>query len=268
VRLVRGSAVSRNTDDILQEVEGLIVGGYKEIVLTGICIGSWKGEHGERFSDLLKMIERINGEFRVRISSIEPNHVTNDLIEVMASSDRLCRHLHIPLQSGSDRILRSMRRKYDLSQFFKIIEEVRSKMPYAGITTDIIAGFPGEGESDFNMTVDAVNRITPSRIHVFKYSDRKGTSAYSLAGKIPDNIAKKRVQDLINIGKNMQKTFAMSFIGKNVEVLIEKKMKSSIMTGYTREYVQIFTKDPALKAGDLFEFKPLALGSKKCGLMC
>jgi len=238
VNIVRGPSKSRDEQEILLEVDRLTQKGYKEIVLTGICLGSWGSEKGSDLAGLLKEISKRNGDFRIRLSSIEPNHVTNALIDQIESSRKICRHLHIPLQSGSDEVLRAMNRRYNTSDFRKIIKKIRDTIEFAGITMDIIAGFPGETDDDFNRTMDFVREIRPSRLHVFKYSDRKGTPSFDMKSKVPVDIARKRVDMLINEGKQLQGQFAKQFIGREVEVLIEKQDEDKTAEGYTGEYVR------------------------------
>ncbi len=237
VNLVRGGSVSRDRDEILEEVSRLVAAGYKEIVLTGICLGGWKGASGEGLSALLKEIIGLDGEFRIRLSSIEPNHVDRDLIEVMTSSEKICDHLHIPLQSGSGKLLKLMRRRYNTEQFMSKVEELRAKMPLIGITMDVIIGFPGENDADFAETCQFIQELKPSRLHVFKYSDRKGTDSFEMPDKVSSTIAKERVSKLIDLGEALQKEFCARFIGKSVSILVEEA-NENVSIGYTSEYLR------------------------------
>ena len=237
VNLVRGPSRSRGRGEIFEEAARLAAGGYREIVITGICLGSWRGENGERLPDLVKELDKVPGDFRIRLSSIEPNHIDGDLINVIACSGKVCRHLHVPLQSGSDRILSLMNRRYGLSDFRDIIGNVRRKMPMLGLTMDVIAGFPGETDKDFACTMDLISELVPSRLHVFKYSDRKGTPAYGYADKVPSAVSKERVERLIREGERLQAEFCEKFIGKEVEILVEERKKREYAEGYTSEYL-------------------------------
>ncbi len=256
VSLVRGPSKSRSAEEIIKEAKRLIEHGYKEIVLTGICIGSWKGEGGKTLADLLKEINAIEGDYRFRISSIEPNHITDELIETVAASGKICHHLHIPLQSGSDRILRSMARRYDADQFRKLVYRIRERMPFAGITMDVIAGFPGEEEEDFEDTFKLVKELEPSRLHVFKYSDREGTLSSKMKNKLPDKISAERVEKLIKLGEELQDRFCRKFLSKEVEVLLENKAGNDFIEGYTREYVRVRSMDFMLPKGQIIYFTP------------
>ncbi|MFQ5953051.1 MAG: tRNA (N(6)-L-threonylcarbamoyladenosine(37)-C(2))-methylthiotransferase MtaB [Candidatus Omnitrophota bacterium] len=239
VNLVRGPSRSKEKAKVIEEFLRLIESGYKEIVLTGICLGSWKGADGEDLSDLLKEIDKLDGDFRIRLSSIEPDHIDDHLIGSIASSKRVCRHLHIPLQSGSDKILKNMNRRYTSGQFKDLINRLRSKMPLIGITMDVISGFPGESDDDFFQTLSFVREVKPSRLHVFGYSDRKGTGAFEMKDKVPSVKIKERVEQLIETGEKLQGEFCRKFVGKEVEVLVEKRSRDLILAGYTGEYVKV-----------------------------
>ncbi|MGB3057157.1 MAG: tRNA (N(6)-L-threonylcarbamoyladenosine(37)-C(2))-methylthiotransferase MtaB, partial [Candidatus Omnitrophota bacterium] len=175
VNLVRGPSRSKDKKDVIEELVRLVGRGYKEIVITGICLGGWKGAGGEKFSDLLRDVDGLTGDFRIRLSSIEPDHIDEDLIDVISGSSRICHHLHIPLQSGSDKILKLMKREYDTGKLEELIAGIRKKIPLVGITMDVICGFPGESDEDFERTLFFIEKVRPTRLHVFSYSDRKGT---------------------------------------------------------------------------------------------
>ena len=239
VNIVRGPSVSKSEEDVLSELGRLIEKGYKEIVLTGICLGSWEGSGGEKLDYLLRKIERLEGDFRVRLSSIEPNHIDHSLIDIIASSSKICSHLHIPLQSGSDRVLKMMNRRYDRGDFESIVRTLRDVVPLCGVSMDIIAGFPGETDRDFQDTEDFVEKIRPSRLHVFKYSAREGTRSFDMPDKVPQDIAKKRVEDLIKLGDKLESEFCHKFIGQEVEVLVEHKDQKGICEGYSSEYIRV-----------------------------
>ena len=262
VSRVRGPSRSRPKLDIMDELTRLLDAGYKEVVFTGICLGSWEGQNREALPDILHDVDSIDRDFRLRISSIEPNHITSDLLEIMARSSKICRHLHIPLQSGSDKILSLMKRRYNVSQFRELIADIRSKLPFAGITMDIISGFPGETEEDFLQTIEFINEIRPSRLHVFRYSDREGTASFEMIPKVGKETAKKRVGSLIDIGNNLQEVFAKRFIGQEIEILIEERTKDNQRTGYTREYVQVSLDDAIAVPGELVRVKPTLIDEK------
>ncbi|MGB2599457.1 MAG: tRNA (N(6)-L-threonylcarbamoyladenosine(37)-C(2))-methylthiotransferase MtaB [Candidatus Omnitrophota bacterium] len=255
VNLVRGPSRSKEKGKIIDELTQLVDSGYKEVVLTGICLGSWKGEKGEGFSDLLSEVDALGGDFRIRLSSIEPDCIDEGLIDFLAGSKRVCRHLHVPLQSGSDRILKLMNRKYDSAWFKEVIENLRARMPFIGITMDVISGFPGEDDEDFRKTVNLIHEIRPGRIHVFGYSDRKGTRAFKMKDKVASGEIKSRVSQLIDIGEKFRAEFCKKFVGKEVEVLVEERLKDMALAGYTGEYVRVKLKDLAGQVGDIVRVK-------------
>ena len=169
VSMVRGQSVSRDESEILEEIGHLVSLGFKEIVLTGVCLGAWGGEKKEPqdLSYLLRSICRVEGDFRIRLSSIEPEYVTDDLIETISLSPKICDHLHVSLQSGSDEILRLMNRKYSAKQFAVLIKRIRKRIPKCAFTTDIIVGFPGEDDRAFRETSRFLSKVRPSRDHIF-----------------------------------------------------------------------------------------------------
>lgn len=239
VTLVRGISRSRDRAEIIAEAERLVSSGKKEIVLTGICLSAWEGGPGDRLSGLICELGKIKGDFRLRLSSVEPDHVDDDLISAVKGYSRLCRHFHIPLQSGSDRILALMKRKYDTAAFRGTVAKIRRQMPFAGISVDVIVGFPGETDDDFENTIRFINDIKPSRIHAFIYSDRKGTASYKMENKVPIGVARKRWREIMKTGERLQHDFAYAFVGREIEVLIEQKEHGEIFSGYSGEYVRV-----------------------------
>jgi threonylcarbamoyladenosine tRNA methylthiotransferase MtaB len=255
VTLVRGPSKSKDKKDVLGELKRIVESGYKEIVLTGICLGSWEGADGEGLADLIEEIDRIPGDFRIRLSSIEPNHVDDALIDAVNNSNKICKHFHVPLQSGSDRILELMNRNYTTKDFQGLIERIRQKMPTVGISMDVICGFPGETELDYNETYEFLKRIRPSRMHIFSYSDRKETKSFYMEDKVPSAVSKKRAGKLIELGDDLQFEFCKAFLGKIVEVLVEKEQKATSSIGYSGEYLKVKLQDPSHKEGELLRVK-------------
>ena len=235
----RGKVRSKNPKVVIEEIKHLINNGHKEIVLTGIHTGHYGADlKGYSFAKLLKEIEKIDGLKRLRISSIEITELDLEFMEVLKKSKILVDHMHIPLQSGSDEVLKLMNRKYDKKYFIDKINEIRKIRPNISITTDIIVGFPGETENLFNETIETVNKIKFSKIHVFPFSLRKGTKAESLPNHIDDATKKQRVKKLIEISKNLEIEYFNKFIGSKVEFLPEI-YKEGYVIGHTSNYLSI-----------------------------
>ena len=243
VRVVRGRSRSRPFKEIISECKGLIKSGTKEIVLTGICLGAY-GRDISKDMDLSKLITelcKIKGEWRLRLSSIEPKHVTTGLIAQLKKQKKLCRHLHIPFQSGDDHILKRMCRPYKRKDYLDIVNRLRAIDPDIAISTDMMVGFSGETEQMFQNTVDFINVVMPMRVHIFPFSRRKGTPAYDLKDNIDILVKRDRERRLAGITKKLSHEFANKFIGKDVEVLVEsKKTKDGLLQGYTDRYIKVY----------------------------
>ena len=236
----RGMPRSCKPDDIFAEIEKLIKRGYREIVLTGIHVGSYGLDIAPptNFTELVGGLVELAGEFRIRVSSIEPNEITEELINIIAQSDKLCAHLHIPLQSGDDSILSAMRRKYDTSYYEKLIKSIRNRIPDIAITTDVMVGFPGEDEETFKNTYDFCKKIHFSEMHVFKYSIRKGTPAAQMHNQVAAEDKECRSRKLINLAYEMSKTYRERFLGKRLNVLIEKVLGGHA-EGISNNYLRV-----------------------------
>ena len=225
VPIIRGAARSRNPKSVIRETESLISAGYKEIVLTGIHISSYgidiKG--GPRLDGLIMEISSLKGLERLRLGSIESTIVTSAFMESIKKCENvLCPHFHIPLQSGCNSILKKMNRKYTAEKYMEAIGLVRGSFPGAAITTDIIVGFPGESEEEFAESFEFCKNAGFSKMHVFKYSQRKGTAAAELKGQIEPTAKDRRSKAMIGLSKQMAHDFAMGFVGKSVSIVIEK----------------------------------------------
>ncbi len=241
---VRGPIRSRNHDDIVREVKKIAENGYKEIVLNGIHISSYGKDLHEQDS-LIKLIEDINnieGIERIRLGSLEPNLINEDFIKRYSALNKTCDHFHLSLQSGSDSVLNRMNRRYTTKEYKSNVELIRKYMPSAGITTDIIVGFPGETVNEFNETVDFVKDIKFSKIHVFKYSVREGTKAAEMTKQVDDAVKSHRSKVLIDLGENISHEFMKKFIGKELSVLIETEKKDNLYEGYTTNYLKVLLK--------------------------
>ena len=236
---VRGKARSRRMSDIISEAERLVERGHKEIVLAGVSIGSYALDDFRLF-DVARNIERIDGVRRVRLSSIEPTTVDDNLLRWIADSEKACRHLHLPAQSGDDTILKRMRRVYSVDAYRRLIDRALASIPDLGLGTDLIVGFPGESEREFENTVRFIEQIPFSYLHVFSYSDRPRTIAARLTDKHSPQTIKHRSDLLHQLGAQKKRAFAERFIGRPVEILVERRDENGIWSGFTSQYVKVF----------------------------
>lgn len=235
----RGPVRSRDPKKTLAEVERLADNGYKEIVLTGIHIGSFGLDlPAYKLTDLIKDIGKVPGIERIRLSSVDPMLVDRDFLDQVYRVDKFCDHFHLSLQSGSDSVLKRMGRAYTSSQYRDIVHMIRSYYPQAGITTDIIVGFPGESEEEFQETMAFVEDIGFSKVHVFKYSPREGTPAANMDRQVDGNIKKARSQSLIRLTDQLEEDFLRSQIGRNLDVLYESH-EDGIAKGHSSNYLQV-----------------------------
>jgi len=235
----RGPIRSRDKDDILSEIEILSKSGFKEIVLTGIHVASYGKDLGDiNLGELIQEIALIKDIERIRLSSVEPNLITEDFMNILVSTKKVCDHFHLSLQSGSNNILKKMNRKYTREEYKEKVDLIRKYMPDAGITTDIIVGFPGETEKEFNETIEFVREIGFSRIHVFKYSPRKGTPAAKYKNQVHGKIKNQRSKELITLGEELTEIFNKRFLNKKMDILYEEKI-DGFYEGYTTNYIRV-----------------------------
>lgn len=237
IPFVRGRCRSKKKDVILEEISSLVNNGYNEIVLTGIHTGNYGVDLGTCFSDLLEDILKISGLKRLRISSIEITELDDKFFKLL-ENPVLCNHLHVPLQSGSDRILKLMNRKYDKKEYLSVINKIRSIRPDISITTDVIVGFPGENLDDFNECLSFVKEVNFAKVHVFPYSKRNGTKAARMGGHIDGNTKKERTKELLELSDKLEKEYYNSCIGKKEQVLIEK-IENGYAYGHTSNYLYL-----------------------------
>lgn len=233
----RGKVRCKDKDVIFEEAKSLIKNGHQEIVLTGIHTGHYYLKN-YNFSDLLDDLIKIDGLKRIRISSIEINEISDEVLDVFNKSKILVDHIHIPLQSGSDSILKAMNRKYDTKYFNDRIEQIRKVRPDISITTDIIVGFPGETEELFKETIETVNKINFSKIHVFPFSRRKNTLADKMNNQVDEKVKKERVKKLIGISNNLETKYFNKFLNETV-VFIPEIYKDGFLIGHTGNYLMI-----------------------------
>jgi threonylcarbamoyladenosine tRNA methylthiotransferase MtaB len=259
IPLVRPVLTSRPADEVLEEIRRLTNAGFAEIVLTGIHLGHYgadellpstfgrgtqrvPGGEGHALVDLLRRTIALDGEFRVRLSSIEAAEVTPELLDLMAEHpQRICPHLHIPMQSGSDAILRKMRRRWPVGRFIDRCREIRSRLDEPALTTDVIVGFPGETEADFAATCRAVREAEFSKIHVFRFSPRQGTEAARMPNRLPQRIHQRWAAELAKIGKRLADRYLEKLQGKRLQVLVEGRPLESagMLLGTADRYVTV-----------------------------
>ena len=249
----RGKQRSKDPDLVIKEIETLVSNGYKEIVLTGIHTGHYGSDLQTTFPDLLKRIVKINGLERLRISSIEITELNDEFFEVLKANPIIVSHLHIPLQAGSDTVLQAMNRKYLTNYFEAKVKKIREIRPDISLTTDVIVGFPGETEEEFQETLDFVSKIKFTKVHVFPYSRRKGTKADTMPNQIPENIKKERVKRLIDLSNKLEKEYLDLFFNKEVEVLIEEEYPDYSL-GHTGNYLKVKVLKP-FKSNELIKVK-------------
>ena len=239
IHYARGSSRNIPIADIVAEAREVAASGMQEIVITGINTGDFGRTTGEKFIDLLKALNDVEGIERYRISSIEPNLITDEIIEFCAASPKFQHHFHIPLQSGSDRILGLMRRRYTSAKFADRINKIRSLMPDAFIGIDVITGFPGETEENFMETYNLLAELKPAFLHIFPFSERPGTPAVDMPNKVPSMVSTQRVERLEELNRKLHYDFCSSMVGCEAEVLFESTMRGGMMYGYTGNYVRV-----------------------------
>lgn len=237
----RGFSRSEPEEEAINQLRILIEKGFKEIILTGVNVGDYGSKINTNLFNLLRKMVKVDGDFRIRISSIEPNLLSDEIIELVASEEKLCKHFHIPLQSGSDKILKKMQRRYLSSLYANRIEKIKSLLPEAGIGVDVIVGFPGEDETDFETTREFLNNLPISYLHVFTYSERPGTVAASMDNQVPKHERKKRTNILRLLGARKKYLFYYEMIGTIQKVLFEHREEDSSFKGFTSNYVRVKT---------------------------
>jgi threonylcarbamoyladenosine tRNA methylthiotransferase MtaB len=264
IPLARGSSRSLSVNNVVEEFKKLLGAEYKEIILTGVNVGDYGKNIDTNLFNLLKELIKIDGEFRIRISSIEPNLLTDEIINLVANSDKLCNHFHIPLQNGSPRILKAMQRRYSVKDYENLIFKVRNLLPDAAIGVDVIVGFPGETEEDFIQTHNFLRELPISYLHVFTYSERRDTKATSLPGSVNVQERKRRNNNLRILSEKKRARFYFDMIGTSQEVLFENANKNGFIQGFTSNYIKFHTNFNADLAGQICSVNLLEANPEFC----
>lgn len=239
IPFARGGSRSLDQKNAVQQLKGLIANGYKEIILTGVNVGDYGKNMDTNLYSLLKEFVKVEGDFRLRISSIEPNLLTDDIINLTAENPKICNHFHIPLQSGSDKVLKLMQRRYNTSDYKRVIYKLAEKVKDVGIGIDVIVGCPGETEEEFLATYNFIKDLPASYLHVFSYSERPNTKAILLGDKV-DAAEKKRRSSMLRIlSEKLKNNFYKKMIGKELTVLFEDTEKEASLFGYSSNYVRV-----------------------------
>jgi threonylcarbamoyladenosine tRNA methylthiotransferase MtaB len=259
IPLARGRSRSLSAERIIERFRFLIDKGYKEIILTGVNVGDYGVNTDSSLLALLSMLAELNGEFRIRISSVEPNLVSEELLKLIAASDKICKHLHIPLQSGSSKILRAMKRRYTAPEYAELIHKAKNLIPSLAIGVDVIVGFPGESEQDFIRTHNFIRDLPIAYLHVFTYSERPDTPALQLPDSVSVIERKRRNNILRNLGEKKRLQFYASMTGSIQQVLFENSSRQGEMQGYTSNYIKIKTELDYSLINSLVEWRITAI---------
>ena len=251
----RGRVRSKPVDDIRKEAETLAQSGFKELVLVGINLSAYGQEFDLDIRDAVREVCRVDGITRVRLGSIEPERMTEDILSALASEEKFCPHFHLSLQSGCDATLKRMRRHYDTAEYRRIVEDIRRMFDNPSITTDVMVGFVGESEEDFRASVDFCDEMGFARTHVFPYSRRKGTAADKMDGHIDEREKRRRAEIMIEHTLAEQRGFMQSQVGLTMPVLFETVDKQGFFEGYTPNYTKVKVKDDTLRGGEEADVK-------------
>jgi threonylcarbamoyladenosine tRNA methylthiotransferase MtaB len=261
---VRGRSRSRRLDDVLEEVRSLISSGFREIVLTGINIGDFdgapiEGEKPVRLSDLVRAVDAVEGVERLRISSIDPDEVDDDLMDAVLLGKNTCPSFHIVLQSGSNVVLKRMNRKYTAQMFIEAIEKIKKARSDFTFTTDIIVGFPGETESDFEDTLKLMKSTRFAKVHMFPYSSRSRTRAHLYTNKVPHEVIQERKKRLLQIAEETSFNLRSEYVGKEMKVLLESPVKGfpHLYSGHTENFLPVWVEGESLRSNEIVLVKIL-----------
>ena len=232
---------SDSIENIVANAKKIVNQGVKEIVITGVNIGTYDNQN-KTFTNLIKELDKVKGVERYRISSIEPNLITDEMIDIVKNSKKFMPHFHIPLQSGSDFILGKMRRRYKTKLYLEKINNISKKIENVCIGADVIVGFPGETDKEFNKTLDFIRKLNLSYLHVFSYSERENTQAINLEGKVSKQVKSLRSKQLRILSEKLQRKFYEKNLNCNFKVLFENHNKDGMMFGFTENYIKVKTK--------------------------
>jgi len=239
---LRGKPRSRNINSVIEKFTDFVKNGYKEIVLVGIHIGKYGKDINSSLKELLNNLSKVEGDFRIRLSSLEVNEIDNELIDIVLNNDKFCPHFHIPLQSGSNKIIALMNRHYLKEEFIETTKKIKRKNPYTTIGCDVIVGFPGETEREFEETLNTVVEAGVNYLHVFPYSKRENTPAFSYKMQVDETTKHKRAKYLREISDNLRFSYAKKFFGRDVDVLVECENR-----GLTANYLEALVLDKSYK---------------------
>ena len=263
IPLARGNERSLDFDTVVSEARLLVGSGHQEIVLTGIHTGRYCDAKGKTLDDVLKELEQIEALKRIRISSIEITEISDTMIALIANSKKIAKHLHIPLQSGVNTILKKMNRPYTTEEFQGKINKIRNSIPNISISTDIICGFPQESEGEYQETIQFLEACKFSFLHVFPFSVRKATAAEKMNNQIPANVKKERVTELLALSNQLRYQYYLSLVGAQVEVLIEKQ-KNGYLSGYSGEYMEVFFAGDNSQISQIVPVEIVEISAGKC----
>lgn len=264
IPFARGRARSNSLDCVFNDAKSFLNLGFKEIVLVGINLSSYGYDIGSNLCEAIETVCSMDGLYRVRLSSIDPQILTPDVIDRLSKIKKLCPHFHLSLQSGSDSVLKSMNRPYTRNQYINIVKDIKGKIPNATITTDIMVGFPGETEEDFNDTLDIISEAEFLKVHVFPYSMRPGTRAASMKNQISKGVKNIRVKKIIELSSKVTENLLRSSIGKSYCILFEKKDENGFYEGYTENYIPVKIKSDKDLKGKFLTVKATNVENNVC----
>ncbi len=249
---VRGRSRSRTTAEVVSEVEGLVAQGFKEVVITGINVGDFDGGKKETLAGLVRAVDEVEGLERLRISSIDPDEIDEDLMDAVINGKNTCHSMHIVLQSGSNVVLKRMNRKYTRQIFLESVDRLRAASPDFTFTTDVIVGFPGETETDFTETLDVIREVKFAKVHMFPYSDRPRTRSNLMPNKVPHDVIKKRKQEVLRLSEQVAYELRGQFVGRKMSILTENKEG-----GHTDNFLMVHLNESNFSSNELIEVELL-----------